>query len=199
MNQPTRRNFLKLIGGGAAAVGLAQIVGCHDDSNSYPRKEFEFVNGEDIAYKMLLECRPDGPYVVDAQDGSVNKLHFREANYEMPMGAPGAIKLGEYFVMTNNAGTPFTHILRYTGHDAANRQLTFKDLGTGTREVVYAPTAYANIGAADLIVAGIDHLSYVDTLTGRLVVDFNGDDDHQGTEVPITDKNGVQTWENQLC
>ncbi len=88
----------------------------------------------------------------------------------------------DFFVVSNcdfptSDNTCFSHILRYDSIDSTNRQLTFTDLGTGTREVTFDSTTFI----ADLVVGGITYRVGVENAAGLattpfdLIVDLNGD------------------------
>jgi len=83
----------------------------------------------------------------------------------------------DFFVVSNcnyaaNDDTCFAHVLRYDSVDSTNRQLTFTDLGTGTREVTYDSTTFM----ADLVVGGITYKAGVQNVAPyNLVIDLNGD------------------------
>ncbi len=90
----------------------------------------------------------------------------------------------DFFVLSNcNYGssddTCFSHVLRYDSVDSTNRQITFTDLGTGTREVTYDGTTFI----AELVVGGItyrvgvENTGVVETSPFDLLIDLNGDGD----------------------
>ncbi|MBS3125389.1 hypothetical protein J4211_04030 [Candidatus Woesearchaeota archaeon] len=78
--------------------------------------------------------------------------------------------------LSNTDNTCFTHVLRYDSIDTTNRQLTFTDLGTGTREVTYDATTFL----ADLVVGGITYKVGVNNdatsvaTPNNIYVDLNG-------------------------
>jgi len=81
----------------------------------------------------------------------------------------------DFFIVSNcdipnSDNTCFSHVLRYDSIDTTNRQLTFTDLGTGTREVTYDASTFV----ADLVVGGITYKVGVNTTTAAIVVDLNG-------------------------
>src|SRR3989344_1800536 len=81
----------------------------------------------------------------------------------------------DFFIVSNcdipnSDNTCFSHVLRYDSIDTTNRQLTFTDLGTGTREVTYDASTFV----ADLVVGGITYKVGVNTTTQAIVVDLNG-------------------------
>lgn len=82
----------------------------------------------------------------------------------------------DFFVLSNcdiatADNTCFTHVMRYDSIDTTNRQLTFTDLGTGTREVSYDAGTFI----AELVVGGVTYRVGVNTTTGNLVADLSGD------------------------
>lgn len=88
----------------------------------------------------------------------------------------------DFFVLSNcnitgaDDNTCFSHVLRYDSVDSTNRQLTFTDLGTGTREVTYDSTTFI----ANLVVGGITYNVGVqnNAVTAlspfNLLIDLNG-------------------------
>src|SRR3989344_2990310 len=78
--------------------------------------------------------------------------------------------------LSNTDNTCFTHVLRFDSVDTTNRQLTFTDLGTGTREVTYDATTFL----ADLVVGGITYKVGVNNdatsvaTPNNIYVDLNG-------------------------
>ncbi|MBI4016658.1 MAG: S-layer protein [Candidatus Aenigmarchaeota archaeon] len=83
----------------------------------------------------------------------------------------------DFFVLSNcdnatNDNTCFSHVLRYDSVDITNNQLTFTDLGTGTREVVFDNTTRK----AELVVGGITYAVFVDPVAPQNIsVDLKGD------------------------
>jgi hypothetical protein len=108
--------------------------------------------------------------------------------------------------MKNGETKTATRVLRYLGQDASAKTLYFHDPAIGgvpvdqpNREITYLPSPlYPGTGVADLIISGIDHLTYVDIATGKLVPDQTGDDDHQGVQAPIVDITDKLTLEEDL-
>jgi len=90
----------------------------------------------------------------------------------------------DFFVLSNcdfatNDNTCFTHVLRYDSIDSTNNQLTFTDLGTGTRETTFDTTTFLS----ELVVGGITYEVGVQNTAGAVVtpfnltIDLNGDGD----------------------
>lgn len=88
----------------------------------------------------------------------------------------------DFFVLSNcmlvvNDNTCFSHVLRFDSVDNTNRQLTFTDLGTGTREVTYDAVTFL----ATLVVGGVTYTVGVSNAGGvattptNLTADLNGD------------------------
>jgi len=88
----------------------------------------------------------------------------------------------DFFVVSNcnvptQKNTCFSHVLRYDNIDVTNRQLTFTDLGTGTREVSYDSATFL----AELVVGGVTYRVGVANAVGvvvapgNLVIDLNAD------------------------
>ncbi len=82
----------------------------------------------------------------------------------------------DFFILSNCDNetldnTCFSHVMRYDSTDITNTKLTFTDLGTGTREVVFDNTTRM----AQLIVGGVSYDVFVDTLAPyNLSVDLDG-------------------------
>ncbi|RJQ19902.1 hypothetical protein C4580_04420 [Candidatus Woesearchaeota archaeon] len=91
----------------------------------------------------------------------------------------------DFFVLSNcvlpvgtlTDNTCFSHVLRFDSADTTNRQLTFTDLGTGTREVTYDAVTFL----ANLVVGGVTYTVGVSNAAGvvtaplNLTIDLNGD------------------------
>lgn len=115
-------------------------------------------------------------------------LWFTECAYE---NGTAAFNIGDddYFVLSNCLANPyntptanladdtcFTHVMRYDNIDTNNRELTFTDLGTGRRSVVYDN----NNNQANVVVGGVTYQATrnVNTPTAtvnQLAIDLNGD------------------------
>lgn len=152
------------------------------DVSSTATNNFAFVTKEGLIYALNMVVFPDRVQVISS-DGSY-LLHFSEAANADSKN----IALNEYVVLTGPGY--FTHILRYVGHDAANRQLTFQDPATGSREVTYGSTLTDNpqlIAIANLVVGGVTYMIIVDPSTGKLAIDQNADGVIDGKEAPIVD------------
>lgn len=182
-----------------AAAGIA-LGGCRDDKDDQPQPEpvvqepapvystFGFTNKEGIPYSLALARWPNRVGI-----SGDHRLHFYEATSKEDTN----VSLDESIVLTKNPSTgttPFTHVLRYIGHDPVNRQLMFEDFGTGFRQVTYdGETNYAN-----LVVGGITYGVQVNPATGRLAIDQNGDGVYNGAQAPIIDIGDVVTTEADL-
>jgi hypothetical protein len=144
---------------------------------------FSFVNAENIPYNFDILVFSEGVDIGALQNNY--RLHF----YEAKSRNEKKVLPKEYLVLTRRAGQNlFTHILKYEGINTTQRRLTFTDLGTGAREVVYN-----NQNRAELVVAGTTYRIYVDTATGGLAVDQNGNGVMNGEQAPIIDINRVTT------
>ncbi|MBI5064886.1 hypothetical protein HZA97_01495 [Candidatus Woesearchaeota archaeon] len=109
-----------------------------------------------LGYKML--------YYFEPQD----KLDFK-------------ITEKDYFVVNGYE----TNILKYEDIAAVNTVLTFTDLASGTKQIVYHPSSQQGImGEASLITGGVSHDVFVDP-TGLLSIDMNGDSKIDGTELRL--------------
>jgi len=108
--------------------------------------------------------------------GTVDVVPFTSAASLTP--AAFYITDNDFFVLNNcnigaNDDTCFSHVMRYDNFDGTNRQLTFTDLGTGTRQVTYDSASFM----ADLVIGGITYAVGVNGTTGNVTVDLNGDGD----------------------
>jgi hypothetical protein len=183
----------------ALALGTAFGSGCHDEKKHAPAQQacspvyqqFNFTSKENIAYSLPLARCPDE---VNIDAGNFPAGNYRLHFYEAPDDQTKTIAPLEFFVLTNRTGTPFTHVLRYVNHDGANRQLTFEDLGTGTRQIVY--DGITNSG--DLIVGGKTYGVKVDPVTGRLGIDQTADGLFNGMQAPIVANDDTLTLEEDL-
>ncbi len=82
----------------------------------------------------------------------------------------------------NNA---FTHILQYGSYDSTNGVLTFTDLASGTKQVTLAG------GSGTLIVGGQSYAVNVDSSTGNIVIDQDGDGSFSGSTAVIATQGGA--------
>ncbi len=100
------------------------------------------------------------------------------------VGNPAYVSDDDFFVLSNcnyqtSDDTCFSHVLRYDNIDTTNRQITFTDLGTGTREITYDSSTFL----AELVVGGITYRAGVQNTLGvettpfNLLIDLNGDGD----------------------
>lgn len=128
--------------------------------------DLEFTNQEGIFYDMPLASNEIGTFKWGDDD---DDLWFVEST-------DYCIGDDDFFVVSNcdpesGDNTCFTHVLRFDSHDPANNQLTFTDLGTGTREITLQNSQ------ANLIVGGITYK--VENLTNSsgtfLRIDLDGD------------------------
>lgn len=167
-------------------VTLVRIDSAGDDEY-----DFEFTNQEGIFFDFPLASNESGnaaggafKYGDDDDDlwftewgnapGFGNVVPFTTATVLGPSAF--YITDDDFFVVSNcniaaNDDTCFSHVLRYDSIDTTNRQLTFTDLGTGTREVTYDSTTFI----AELVVGGITYRVGVNGTTGNLTIDLNGD------------------------
>ncbi len=107
-------------------------------------------------------------------------------------GAQAYISDDDFFVLSNcnystSDDTCFSHVIRYDSVDSTNRQITFTDLGTGTRETTYDGTTFI----AELVVggityrAGVENTGVLETAPFDLLIDLNGDGDIVNCEEAI--------------
>ncbi len=168
-------------------VTLVRIDSAGDDEY-----DFEFTNQEGIFFDFPLASNESSnaaggtfKYGDDDDDlwftewgnvtgGQIDVPSFGSAASLTP--ASFYITDDDFFVVSNcdfatNDDTCFSHVLRYDSVDTTNRQLTFTDLGTGTREVTYDSTTFV----AELVIGGITYKVGVNGTTGNITVDLNGD------------------------
>ncbi len=163
-------------------VTLVRIDAAGDDEY-----DLEFTNQEGIFFDFPLLSNEAGNAAGAFKFGDDDDdMWFTEFNGTG--GSPGisfstAAGLGasaffitddDFFVLSNcdintNDNTCFSHIMRYDSIDTTNRQLTFTDLGTGTREVTFDGTTFT----ADLVVGGITYRIGVSNAGGLLTSPFN--------------------------
>ncbi|MEM4263729.1 MAG: hypothetical protein QW666_02425 [Candidatus Woesearchaeota archaeon] len=156
------------------------------DAAGDDKYNLEFTNQEGIMYDMKLLSNEAGVFAFGDDE---DDLWFSELDPALgyPIGDDDYFILSDcgidihysntttghhgYTVKTDD-NTCFTHVLRFDSIDTANRQLTFTDLGTGTREVTYD----ANTGFGNLIVGGVTYKVKLDLSTNKTInVDLNGD------------------------
>lgn len=165
-------------------VTLVRIDSAGDDEY-----DLEFTNQEGIFFDFPLASNESGnAFNNNLKYGDDDdSLWFTEFNSNNSVGvftnAPDGLVFNYYiqdddfFVVSNcdlasNDDTCFSHVLRFDSVDSTNRQLTFTDVGTGTREVTYG----SGTNIANLIVGGITYAVAVNPSNNRtIVVDLNGD------------------------
>jgi hypothetical protein len=182
-------------------VTLVRIDAAGDDEY-----DLEFTNQEGIFFDFPLASNEDGNSIDDGSGLSL-KYGDDDDDYwftELEDGTCGAgcspfvdaagltggtagdsayITDDDFFLLSNcnitgaSDNTCFSHILRYDSIDSTNNQLTFTDLGTGTREVTYDSTTFI----AELVVggityrAGVENAAGVETTPFALLIDLTGD------------------------
>ncbi len=147
------------------------------DAAGNTKYDLEFTNQEGIFYDVPFASNEGG---VSAGDG---KFKFGKDTGDLWFieKAAKVITKRDYFVLSDcmvaeSDNTCFSHVLRYDTADTTNRQLSFTDLGTGTREVTYTVSDDATSGLANLVVGGKTYLVNVSlTSPYPLAVDLNGD------------------------
>lgn len=165
-------------------VTLVRIDSAGDDEY-----DLEFTNQEGIFFDFPLVSNESGnafnsQFKYGDDDDS---LWFTEFNSNGSVGVFTAAPSGttfnyyiqddDFFVVSNcdlasNDDTCFSHVLRFDSVDSTNRQLTFTDVGTGTREVTYS----TGTNIANLVVGGITYAVAVNpNNNSTIVVDLNGD------------------------
>lgn len=108
------------------------------------------------------------------------------------------ISTADKFVVTRDG---ITHVLQYEAWDNTQgaETLTFSYPAGGTQGCSYDPAT----GAANLVVGGNTFAIKVDTATGNIAIDQNGDGSFDGADVPIMDKYGasitLESVSNQLA
>lgn len=163
-------------------VTLVRIDSAGDDEY-----DLEFTNQEGIFFDFPLASNESGNvygsfkygddddslWFTEFVQGAASPLSFATASATLNY----YIQDDDFFVVSNcdittNDDTCFSHVLRFDSVDSTNRQLTFTDVGTGTREVTY--TSGTNI--AQLVVGGITYAVMVNPANNAtIVVDLNGD------------------------
>ncbi len=144
------------------------------DAAGNTKYDLEFTNQEGIFYDVPFASNEGG---VSAGDGKfkfgkdTGDLWFIEKT-EQVIGKRDYFVLSDCMVAARD-NTCFSHVLRYDTADTTNNQLSFTDLGTGTREVTY--TAYTTSGIANLVVGGKTYLVNVSlTSPYPIAVDLDG-------------------------
>ncbi|MEM2916650.1 MAG: hypothetical protein QXT19_04830 [Candidatus Woesearchaeota archaeon] len=144
------------------------------DAAGNTKYDLEFTNQEGIFYDVPFASNEGGSSAGDGKfkfGKDTGDLWFIEKKEQV-------IGKRDYFVLSDcmveaRDNTCFTHVLRYDSADTTNRQLSFTDLGTGTREVVY--TDYGTSGIANLVVGGKTYIVNVSlTSPYPLAIDLNG-------------------------
>jgi hypothetical protein len=167
------------------------------DAAGNSKYDLEFTNQEGIFYDVPLATNENSNFRFGKDSGGL---------WVVESGAP-VINKHDYFVVSNcyvgsapaaQDNTCFSHVLRYDSIDTTNRQLSFTDLGTGTREVIYD----ANSGDGDLVVGGVTYkvnVALPATVTSKIKADLNGDgtfaDMNRSIAVGIQGE-GIITWVN---
>jgi len=136
--------------------------------------DFSFTSREGLITNLQLRVYSSNVNFM-APNGEF-RLHF----YEASSANQPNVGLNDYFIV--NGPTRFTHVFRYIGHDAINRQLSLLDIATGNRQIVYDAT-----GKGNLIAGGITFAFLVDTSTGKLAIDQDGDGVPSGVQAVIVD------------
>ncbi|MEM4254603.1 MAG: hypothetical protein QXR48_04450 [Candidatus Woesearchaeota archaeon] len=137
------------------------------DAAGNTKYDLEFTNQEGIFYDVPFASHEGGTFRFGKESGGL---------WIVEQGAP-VIAKHDYFVVSNCLvealdNTCFSHVLRYDSIDTTNRQLTFTDLGTGTREIIYT----AGTGASNLIVGGVTYPVVVSlSAPYNIMVDMDGD------------------------
>jgi len=164
-------------------VTLVRIDSAGDDEY-----DLEFTNQEGIFFDFPLASNESGNVFGSFKYGDDDdSLWFTEWNNGNIATVFTAAPLGtllnyyiqddDFFVVSNcdittNDDTCFSHVLRFDSVDSTNRQLTFTDVGTGTREVTYS----SGTNIAQLVVGGITYAVAVNpNNNSTIVVDLNGD------------------------
>lgn len=163
-------------------VTLVRIDSAGDDEY-----DLEFTNQEGIFFDFPLVSSESGNVWGSFKYGDDDdSLWFTEfvAGAASPLSFATAsatlnyyIQDDDFFVVSNcdlasNDDTCFSHVLRFDSVDSTNRQLTFTDVGTGTREVTYS----SGTNIANLVVGGITYAVMVNPANNAtIVVDLNGD------------------------
>ncbi len=174
-------------------VTLVRIDAAGDDEY-----DLEFTNQEGIFFDFPVASNEQGNTALGFKYGDDDDdLWFQEqtpaGTVVNPFVTAAGVAVGDFyisdddfFVLSNcdiasNDNTCFSHVLRYDSIDSTNRQLTFTDLGTGTREVTFDSSTFI----ANLVVGGVTYLVGIQN-TGvggvalspfNLTIDLNSDGD----------------------
>ena len=141
------------------------------DAAGNTKYDLEFTNQEGIFYDVPMVTNEGGNFRFGKDTGGLWIVERPER----------LIARHDYFVVSNCLvteadNTCFSHVLRYDSADPTNRQLSFTDLGTGTREIVYDNSTSGATATANLIVGGVTYLVNVSTASPyNIAVDLNGD------------------------
>jgi len=176
-------------------VTLVRLDAAGDDEY-----DLEFTNQEGIFFDFPLASNEDdniaGEYKYGDDDDDLWFTEFYNDSAGAVVVAPFTTAAGiplnnffvtddDFFVLSNcdifaaSDNTCFSHVLRYDSVDTTNSQLTFTDLGTGTREVTFD----SNNFIAELVVGGVTYRVGVSNTGGavstpvNLTIDFTGDGD----------------------
>ncbi len=200
----SRRGFLT---SAAAAATLSAVVGCNDErevthfqtgTEEQPMLDaINFVNKEDILYRVLVNRYKDRVCVLPEPAANIeSRLHFYESN-DSPTGPQNLVDKYDAFVLCSRAGIAGgpanTHILRYIGHNPAQKVVMFKDYGTGDVEATYD-----NNNSGVVVRGGVGYSFKVDPSTNKLTVDMTGDALFNGKQALIVDKDDRITLEEDL-
>jgi len=146
------------------------------DAKGDDEYDLEFTNQEGIFFDVPFMSNEVGN-----ENNGMLKYGDNDDNFWFTEFDLFNIQRHDFFKVENcdiaaNDDTCFTHVLRFDSIDTTNRQLTFTDLGTGTREVTYDPT-----GAFNLNVGGVTYIGLVnlgDNATIRVDLNGNGSIDN---------------------
>lgn len=165
------------------------LIRIDPDGNS--EYNLEWTNQEGIFYEHpLLSNRKTGVTGNPANLGGLvygdndNDLWFTEC-MNNNSAAVAQIKDDDYFIVSNCFASPynqaaalnaiddtcFSHVFKYNNLDTNNREITFSDLGVGTRTITYNQNT--NLGS--LVVGGVTYRVWLNTTNNNIAVDLNGD------------------------
>ncbi|MBI4148082.1 hypothetical protein HY490_02220, partial [Candidatus Woesearchaeota archaeon] len=159
---------------GLSDPGQSYVVLDPNGDHSY---NLQFTNQEGIFY--------DVPFMTT--DGTGSRLKFGDKDddlwfCESANSSTYQVTQNDFFVLSNCDGpaqdnTCNSHVLRYDKADTTNHRLTFVDLGTGKREVVFDNATREAV----IVAAGVQYTAFVDPLSPHnLSIDFSGNGDVAG-------------------
>ncbi len=180
------RNKESLIGGfdiiynGARSDRGITNINFDPSGNKY---RLSFVNNKDQDYNLDFVVNNNG----NLELGNENEdFHFIEGTSNTNF----IVKKNDFFVLSSeNDANGVSNVLRYRGIDTNNKILSFDDLDSGLKEIVYSGSE--GDGSGNLVVSGNSYSVYVGSSPDyNLAIDLDGDGIVNGREVNIVVKGG---------